>query len=96
MNVRLADGSATDRFEMVLGRIDPGGLAERHRHLEEAQVMYVLAGRARVTLGDGPPHVCGPETIIRIPPGVDHEVESLGPEPLTLIIVYSPPLRRSP
>jgi quercetin dioxygenase-like cupin family protein len=92
-NVRLVEGSFTDRFELVLGVLDPGGIAERHRHTAEAQAIYVLGGRARVSLGDRPPEVCGPQTVILIPPGLDHEVVSLGPEPLTLLIVYSPPLR---
>lgn len=91
-NVRLVDGRFNGRFELVLGRLEPGGLADRHSHAREAQVIYLRAGQARVTLGSDPPQLCGPETVIRIPPGVDHEVVSLGPETLELVIVYSPPL----
>lgn len=91
-NVRLVDGRFNGRFELVLGKIEPGGIADRHSHAREAQVIYVRAGQARVVLGSDPPQLCGPETVIRIPPGVDHEVVSLGPETLELIIVYSPPL----
>ncbi len=91
-NVRLVDGRFNGRFELVLGKLEPGGVADRHSHEREAQVVYVRAGQARVTLGSDAPQLCGPETVIRIPPGVDHEVVSLGPETLELIIVYSPPL----
>lgn len=91
-NVRLVDGRFNGRFELVLGKIEPGGVADRHSHEREAQVIYLRAGQARVVLGRDPPQLCGPETVIRIPPGVDHEVVSLGPETLELIIVYSPPL----
>jgi len=91
-NVRLVDGRFNGRFELVLGKLEPGGVADRHSHAREAQVIYVRAGQARVVLGVDPPRLCGPETVIRIPPGVDHEVVSLGPETLELIIVYSPPL----
>ncbi|HEX9462659.1 MAG TPA: cupin domain-containing protein [Alphaproteobacteria bacterium] len=91
-NVRLVDGRFNGRFELVLGRIEPGGIADRHSHDHAAQVIYVRAGQARVTLGNDPPQICGPETVIRIPAGVEHEVISLGPETLDLMIVYSPPL----
>jgi quercetin dioxygenase-like cupin family protein len=91
-NVRLVDGRFNGRFELVLGKLEPGGVADRHHHTSEAQVIYVRSGQARVTLGSDPPQLCGPETVIRIPPGIDHEVVSLGPETLELIIVYSPPL----
>ena len=91
-NIRLVDGRFNGKFELVLGRLEPGGVADRHSHTHESQVIYVRAGQARVTLGNDPPQICGPETVIRIPPGVEHEVVSLGPETLELIIVYSPPL----
>ena len=94
-NVRLVDGRFNGRFELVLGKIEAGGIADRHSHEREAQVVYVRGGQARVTLGVDPPEICGPETLIRIPPGIDHEVVSLGPETLELIIVYSPPLSQA-
>ena len=56
--------------------------------------MYVLSGQCTVALGDDAPMRCGPGTIIRIPPGVDHHVLSDGDEPLRVLIVYSPPLPR--
>lgn len=91
-NVRLVDRGFAGDYELVLGTIEPGGAATRHSHDKETQAMYVVAGRARVALGDAPPESHGPGTVIRIPPGLDHVVESLGPEPLQLLIVYSPPL----
>lgn len=91
-NVRLVGRDFTGDYELLLGTIEPGGHATRHNHAIETQAMYVLAGRARVALGDQPAETHGPGTIVRIPPGLDHVVESLGPEPLQLLIVYSPPL----
>jgi len=91
-NRRLVGPGFNGRFELVHGTLEPGGVAARHKHEVEAQVVYVLAGRARVSLGAAAPEECGPETVIRIPPGVEHEVVSLGPEALELLIVYSPPL----
>ncbi len=92
-NARLVTKEiAGGRFEMVHGRLQPGGHAARHHHAETFQAMFVLAGVADVALGDAPPRRCGPGDIVRIPPGLDHEVTSLGPDPLELILVYSPPL----
>jgi len=93
-NVRLVDRAFAGDYEMVLGTIEPGGTAARHSHGGETQAMYVIAGRARVALGVAPAEIHGAGTIFRIPPGLDHAVESVGPDPLRLLIVYSPPLPR--
>ncbi len=93
-NVRLVEGAEAGGFEMVLGRLQPGGRADRHAHAASYQAMYVIGGRAQVSLGDAPAEICGPGSIVRIPPGLAHEVASLGPEPLELVLVYSPPLAR--
>lgn len=92
VNVRLFDRHFCPGFEMVLGKIEAGGEAERHHHDNEYQAMYVLSGQAKVTLNDEAPVICGPGGVIQLPPGVDHHVASLGPETLELMIVYSPPL----
>lgn len=91
-NVRLVEKDFCGAFEMIKGRIAPGGAAEAHAHDAQHQVIYVLAGACDVRLGDGPAERCEPGAIIRIPPGLMHEVVSLGPEDLELIVLYSPPL----
>ena len=93
-NVRLFDKSFCPAFEMILGTIEPGGIADKHHHETEHQAMYVLAGVAEVTLDDEIPVSCGPGAVIRLPPKVPHHVVSKGPDPLQLLIVYSPPLPR--
>ncbi|MCP5367996.1 MAG: cupin domain-containing protein [Hyphomicrobiales bacterium] len=93
-NRRLVAADLGGSFEMVHGTLAPGGTADRHHHEHEFQAMFVLAGRARVTLGSDAPVDCGPGHVVRIPPGLDHEVVSLGPEALQLAIVYSPPITR--
>ena len=94
-NVRLVEAAEAGGFEMVLGRVEPGGVAERHFHEASYQAMYVTGGRCEVALGDEPPEICGPGTIVRIPPGLEHKVTSLGPEPLEVVLVYSPPVSTS-
>jgi quercetin dioxygenase-like cupin family protein len=92
VNVRLFDKSFCGNFEIILGVIEPGGVADKHHHEHEHQAMYVLSGVCEVTLGEEAPVECGPGAVIRLPPLVDHHVLSKGPEPLQLMIVYSPPL----
>jgi len=93
-NRRLVTADEGRTFEFIHGRLEAGGTAERHAHATEYQAIYVLAGTARVILGDCDPVTCGAETVIRIPPGVEHEVTSLGPGALELLIVYAPPISR--
>jgi mannose-6-phosphate isomerase-like protein (cupin superfamily) len=51
------------------------------------------AARLRVIrLGDGAAQRCGPGTIVRIPPGLEHEVLNVGAGTLRLVVIYSPPL----
>ena len=55
-------------------------------------MIYILSGNARVTLADDQPVECGPGSVIRLPPRLDHHVEAIGTETLEMLIVYSPPL----
>ncbi len=90
--MRLVDRDFRGAFEMILGAIAPGGEAERHRHERESQILYVLEGHAEIELGEDAPVRCGPGTVIRIPPGLDHRIVSVGETPLESIVIYSPPL----
>lgn len=92
VNRRLIDRAFCGHFEMILGEIAPGGLAERHAHDVEDQAIYILSGEAEVSLGDHAARRCGTGTIIRVPRGLPHEVRSVGSETLKLIVIYSPPL----
>ena len=91
-NVRLVNAGENGLFELIHGTIEPGGAADRHCHKDSYQAIFILSGLAEVTLGDGKPRRCGPDTIVRIPPGLDHQVVSLGPDPLRLLVAYAPPL----
>jgi quercetin dioxygenase-like cupin family protein len=91
-NVRLVEKGFCGAFEMVLGEIEPGCEAHRHAHDVEAQVCYVIEGKMAVSLGSDGPVTCGPGSVVTIPPKVDHLIVSTGPEPLKLIVLYSPPL----
>lgn len=92
VNRRLVDCAAGVGFEMILGRIEPGGAADRHYHRDETQVVYILKGEAMVALGEEAARRCGPGSVIRIPPGLAHEIAVAGGGPLEVIVLYAPPL----
>lgn len=92
VNIRLFDRTFCKNFEMIIGELEPGGVAHKHHHEVEYQAIYVLSGKAGVTLAEEETVECGPGSAIELPPGLDHHVSSLGPDPLKLMIVYSPPL----
>lgn len=94
VNRRLTTGEFCENFELVHGTLEPGGVAHRHSHENEHQVIYVMAGAADIELGVEPSVKAQAGTVVRIPPGVEHLVTSTGSEPLELVIVYSPPLKR--
>lgn len=96
VNVRLADQTFCDGFEMILGTVKPGGEAEPHSHDVEHQIIYILKGQAKVTLGDDPAVICGPGDVIRIPPKLEHAVAVIGDEEYQCVIIYSPPLPKRP
>jgi quercetin dioxygenase-like cupin family protein len=85
--------NGSEALEVVLGEVAPGGRAERHRHDVE-QAVYVLEGHALVEV-DGQARECGPGTACFFPRGIAHRVESLGPGPLRVLVIYAPPLERS-
>ena len=92
VNRRLVGREFGAGFEMILGRIAPGGEASRHYHVAEAQIIYVLAGEAEVALGEAAPRRVGPGTVIRIPKGLAHEIVTVGETPLEVLVLYAPPL----
>ena len=64
-----------------------GCLAARHQHPHE-QVVMMLTGRLRLTVGDEET-VMGPGDLVLIPPEVPHEAEAL--EDTEVIDIFSPP-----
>lgn len=92
VNIRLIDKEFCGSFEMNLGIVQPGGEASPHSHETEHQVVYIIEGMADVVLGEDEAVECGPGTVIRIPPKLEHGVYAKGDSPLKVIVLYSPPL----
>jgi quercetin dioxygenase-like cupin family protein len=76
-----------EQIELRVMRAAAGGGAKMHRHPEE-QIIVVLSGRIRVTLGDQVGEL-GKGGIVRVPPNVPHMTEYL--EDIEFISVKSAP-----
>ena len=96
VNRRLigGDGVPSERVELILGELSPGGEAERHSHTESEQILYVLDGRCRVE-ALGQERVLGPGTAVRFPEGLEHRIVVLDEKTLRCIVIYSPPIYSS-
>jgi quercetin dioxygenase-like cupin family protein len=92
VNRRLVGREFGAGFEMILGRVAPGGEASRHYHVEEAQMVYILKGEADIALGDEMPRRVGAGTVVRIPKGLTHEIVTVGDTTLECLVLYAPPL----
>ncbi len=88
-NRRLFDGPETAPCAMSLGTMGEGGCSDSHAHLKSHQAMFIISGEAVVEM-DGEKHHCGPGSVVRIPPGVEHRI-SAGGRGLKFIILFSPP-----
>jgi quercetin dioxygenase-like cupin family protein len=95
VNRRLVgkDVNGSTRVEVVLGTLEPGGLAERHSHDVQEQAIYMVEGRALVEIGDSIKEEVGPGTACFFPAGMPHRVEAL--TPARILVIYAPPLERS-
>lgn len=73
---------------LVMNWLDPGMEVNPHSHPFE-QVLLILQGRMRLTVGDEI-HEIGPGGMMRIPPDVMHCGEPIGDEQVINLDVFSP------
>lgn len=81
--------TGTTAFTMGAQSLAPGSQVPLHRHPEE-EILFVYAGRARVTIG-GAAHDVGPETAVFLPGNTSHSIESTGPGELRMTFTLAPP-----
>jgi mannose-6-phosphate isomerase-like protein (cupin superfamily) len=81
---------ATPRLFYDLYCLAPGQAQKVHSHATSDKVYLVVTGRARVTLG-GEEAELGPDEAVLCPAGIDHGIASAGSEPVTVLVVTTPP-----
>lgn len=86
----LSSGTLAEGAELTFGvvTIDGGQRNARHYHPNCEEVLYVLAGECRHSLGEAWHHL-RPGQALRIPRGVLHHAVALGEAPLRCVIAYS-------
>ncbi len=78
------------KLEVVLGEVEPGGLAEAHYHDSAEQAVYFLEGECLVEV-EGESYHLGPGDMAFFPPGTRHKAVPVG-GPMKVLVIYSPPL----
>ena len=81
-------GFRGDNVLLVMNWLDPGMEVNPHSHPFE-QVLMILKGRMRLTIGDDVREI-GPGEVVRIPPDVVHCGEPIGTEQVVNLDVFSP------
>ena len=68
--------------------LEPGHAPRPHSH-EHEQIVYIISGRVRFTVGDDVAEV-GPGDVLLVPPGVQHFAETIGSEPAVDLSIFTP------
>jgi quercetin dioxygenase-like cupin family protein len=86
----LADRATTGNRGLTLGRvvIKKGQANPRHRHNSCEEVLYLLSGRLRHSIGDAWVDM-EPGDVLHIPAGIYHNGECVGEGDADMIVAYS-------
>ena len=76
----------SQRLEISIDTYEGGGDTVLHDHPEREQAYYVVAGRARITIGDEQREV-GPGAVGYMAPSVKHGFQVLGDEGLVMMVI---------
>lgn len=90
-----AENVGARNLEVVLGVIERGKGALPHAHPGIEQVCYMLAGRARVQVGDESCEI-GADECCFLPADLPHVFTVVSDEPVRVLVIYSPPYEENP
>ena len=68
--------------------LEPGHEPRPHSHDYE-QIVYIVSGRVRFTVGDESAEM-GAGDVLLVPPNVEHFAETLGDEPVVDLSIFTP------
>ena len=84
----IGEAEGASQYRMLYFEVPPGGRTARERHPHDHGVM-IVAGRARVTLGDST-HEVGEGDVVYVAGNELHCFEALGDVPLGFVCVVGP------
>ncbi len=87
----LTEESGCRNISMGVSFFAPHAHAPGHIHEKEEEVIYIVAGRGRMHVGNSFEKI-RPGTAVYIPAGMEHSVENTGDEPIKLVYAFSPPV----
>ena len=76
-------------IEFFITEIRPGGRAEKDMHPDADHVFYYLTGYGYQII-DGVRYDVGPNDVLFVPRGCDHEMYVTGNETLRMVVTFSP------
>ncbi len=69
-----------------LAVLPPGATIGRHRHASDEEEFYLVLGGTGHMFCDGEEFTVGPGDLVRNPPGAEHGLRAVGPDPLRLFV----------
>jgi mannose-6-phosphate isomerase-like protein (cupin superfamily) len=82
--------ATTERSQVVVMTIPPGGEIGEEVHEGIDQILLFVEGEAEATVG-GETRRVGPDEMVVVPGGTQHNFVNTGEWPLRLVTVYTPP-----
>lgn len=89
----LIGPNTTDAKGVTVGVCDwpQDSAPEGHVHKNEEEIIYIMAGTGVIKSPEGSIDL-EPGTVVYIPVGLHHAIESFGPGPLKSVTIFSPPV----
>ena len=86
----LVSGEIGNSTELTAGKVNikKGYSNPRHAHYNCEEILYLLEGKLRHTIGDKEV-VMDSGDVITVKPGIMHSAESIGKEDAVMIVAYS-------
>jgi quercetin dioxygenase-like cupin family protein len=79
-----------DKFQLIEYHDKKGSISERHNHLNEDMLCYLVSGKVKETVGNETKIVTGGDCWY-VPAGVEHEAYTM--EDSVIICIFNPPAK---
>jgi len=91
--VELSNDARDPDASIARARVAPGVTTRWHRLIDTVERYVIVAGRARVEIGDEPPQDIGPGDVVVIPPMVAQRITNTGEQDLVFLAICTPRFR---
>jgi mannose-6-phosphate isomerase-like protein (cupin superfamily) len=89
VEIKLTGADTCGAFALFVDQPPVDWSLPAHRHLNEAETIYIALGEFEMTIGEEQ-SVLGPGDVAHVPAGVLHSGRSLSSEPGRRVLVFSP------